>query len=228
MKFSGRQLLDKRYGFAVDTDSYAGGFERELVAHMTGCYGDCDVGKDEALRARREMKRDPSLKKARRWFLKYVVNEPDDKGCARPASIFPTPGWFNDGMGNEHPTLKLGSQEVHDQYVESVRKYYGERIESAKKWFERSVNEEMAASARDAIRRHDEQLTSAIEKGPGNHSSFQSAVVWLDKKPPQWIIDVLKERAMAYLAKGSKWIGNAKIIGFRVVKVSESARWNEV
>ena len=39
----------------VDTENYAGNFERELVAYATGCYGDCGVGDGEAEDAREDM-----------------------------------------------------------------------------------------------------------------------------------------------------------------------------
>jgi len=37
------------YSFIVDTDSYAGNFEREMTAYVTGVVGDCGVGSQEAV-----------------------------------------------------------------------------------------------------------------------------------------------------------------------------------
>lgn len=34
--------------FVIDTDAYAGNFEREMCAYMTGHVGDCAVGDDKA------------------------------------------------------------------------------------------------------------------------------------------------------------------------------------
>jgi hypothetical protein len=36
--------MDPDFGFIIDTDSYAGDFERELCGFITGHYGDCEVG----------------------------------------------------------------------------------------------------------------------------------------------------------------------------------------
>lgn len=45
-------------------------------------------------------------------FSELVESVPDDHGCRRPASIYPTPGYWNDGLGNEWPDVDWGSQKV--------------------------------------------------------------------------------------------------------------------
>jgi len=64
------------FGFIVDTDQYAGNFERELVAHMTGQIGECEVGE--------EMVDDKIAEK----FVHNILGVVDDHGCHRPASIY--------------------------------------------------------------------------------------------------------------------------------------------
>ena len=41
-------MMETKY-FVVDTDTYAGNFEREMCAFMTGITGACGVGKEEVL-----------------------------------------------------------------------------------------------------------------------------------------------------------------------------------
>lgn len=79
----------------VDTENYSGNFERQLVAFATGCYGDCGVGDTESQLAREEMTHYAW------WEDNMIEQEDEDHGadCMRPASICPTPGWFNNGMG---------------------------------------------------------------------------------------------------------------------------------
>jgi len=79
----------------VDTENYSGNFEREMVAYATGCYGDCGVGDTEADMAREK------LKHYAWWEENMVEQEDEDYGAEmmRPASICPTPGWFNNGRG---------------------------------------------------------------------------------------------------------------------------------
>jgi hypothetical protein len=65
-----------------DTDSYAGNFEREMCAYVTGQYGECEVGRELAEAVL------PTLSHAD-WYEKHVVSEPDEHGCWRPTSIWP-------------------------------------------------------------------------------------------------------------------------------------------
>jgi hypothetical protein len=68
-----------------DTDAYAGNFEREMCAYITGRYGVCEVGKELAESVL------PELGHAA-WYEDHVVPEPDEHGTWRPASIWPTAG----------------------------------------------------------------------------------------------------------------------------------------
>ncbi len=92
------QVYDGCFVFVVDTTTYAGNFERDLVAFVTGRFGECGVGRDLAEMALKELPDD-----ARQWLTVHVVSLPDEHGCNRPASIWPTPGWWNDGSGKFLP-----------------------------------------------------------------------------------------------------------------------------
>src|SRR5689334_7421600 len=74
-----------------DTDHYAGNFEREMVAYISGQVGDCEVGSAQAALAEKEV--------GLAWFEENIVFHPDEHGCHRPADSEPTPGWWNDGKG---------------------------------------------------------------------------------------------------------------------------------
>lgn len=84
---------EQKYLFVVDTDAYSGNFERELTAYCTGCVGDCGVGDDEA--------EDFQLLHSDIGEEVAVIihQETDEHGCYRPATIWPTPGWSNNGLG---------------------------------------------------------------------------------------------------------------------------------
>lgn len=45
--------MSKKYSFIIDTNSYAGNFEREMCAYLTGQVGDCGVG-DEHIESLKE------------------------------------------------------------------------------------------------------------------------------------------------------------------------------
>ncbi len=85
--------------FVIDTEQYAGNFERELCAFLTGQVGDCGKGDDYV----DHLKDRPSFENV--WHV------PDDHGAHRPASIWATPGWSNDGKGNH--SKKPGKWPAH-------------------------------------------------------------------------------------------------------------------
>lgn len=86
------------YAILIKTDSYAGNFEREMCAHLTGHIGECGVG-DEYI--------DESIAEK---FEDYVSQESDDDGCYRPAALGYDLGysdddvviWFNQKPTQEH------------------------------------------------------------------------------------------------------------------------------
>ncbi len=125
----------------IDTCQYAGNFEREMVAYITGQFGECGVGDGVADEERENIR---NLD----WFDDHTVQVADDNGCERPASIWPSPGRFNDGYGGHHddtPEARkaLGSRGFarHPAY-ESVA-YFVDELPPAQ------VLEEIVARARE-------------------------------------------------------------------------------
>ena len=68
----------KGFAFVIDTDSYAGNFEREMCAYLTGHVGECEVGEEYV---------DEDLP----MNFDNVLDVGDDHGCYRPVSI-----WMNE------------------------------------------------------------------------------------------------------------------------------------
>jgi len=74
-------MKPKYYLFVIDTNRYAGNFEREMCAYMTGQIGDCEVGDKLAKVAEREIPEETEQ------FEDIIEQVPDEHGCYRPASI---------------------------------------------------------------------------------------------------------------------------------------------
>lgn len=87
--------MNTYYTCRIDTTEYSGNFEREMVAFITGQTGECGVGEENAEVAVQQLSTDTL-----EWLEEYMLFTTDDRGCSRPAEIVPTPGWSNDGMGN--------------------------------------------------------------------------------------------------------------------------------
>jgi len=84
------------YIFIVDTDKYAGNFEREMTAYMTGQSGDCGIGADIAIQFE-SLSNLPNS-----YFEDLVKNVSNEDGFYSPCKIWETEGWFNDGLGNHY------------------------------------------------------------------------------------------------------------------------------
>ena len=87
---------ESTYEFVIDTTEYAGNFEREMCAYVTGCTGDCGIGGDVADKVRDEISQSGFFDE----IDDLVCRLPDDHGCYRPVSTGPTPGFVNDGYGD--------------------------------------------------------------------------------------------------------------------------------
>ncbi len=109
------------FGFVVDTDTYAGNFERYMCAYMTGIVGGCGVG-DKYV--------DESIEEK---FKIEIAQVCDDNGCYRPCSITGTKkyGAYNSVVIylRENPTqeiidyLKQKAYEFPKVFLEKKKSY---------------------------------------------------------------------------------------------------------
>lgn len=73
--------IGETYIFVIDTDSYAGNFERQMCAYLTGDIGESEVGKEE-----------------REAYLEEVGEKDSDLTCilnGKPSSIWPSLKGYN-------------------------------------------------------------------------------------------------------------------------------------
>ena len=184
----------------VDTDSYAGNFERQSIAYATGLVGDCGVGQGEALTASEEVSSE-TLK----WWGKHGQQVADDHGCMRPAKIHPTPGFFNHGMGVSFPLTDEGRAAALVSYKEVVEKYESDQIKrldlveiGKHGWTVEAVERERASRQKKI---DDANAMTA----PNEYPSYQSVAIQVDQVPPPQVIKEFEERMTAYLtSKGVK------------------------
>ena len=78
----------------IDTDTYAGNFERELCAYVSGIVGDCEVGIEIAEKAMKEIKMID-------WWNENINPQETEDGSEffRPCTIMMTP---EDGKGKNN------------------------------------------------------------------------------------------------------------------------------
>ena len=68
--------------FVIDTTQYAGNFEREMCAYITGAVGECGVGDAAAARFMEDYPEESPLGVSGDENL--IARKPDDNGCWRP------------------------------------------------------------------------------------------------------------------------------------------------
>lgn len=105
---------EPKWTFVVDTDSYAGNFERELACYVVG---QCDDHGEHRGGPYREMyERDFKGKDPFEDLVEHRINDPGDDGIMRaPMDLAPTPGYENDGHGNHRP-IASGKKPKHPAY----------------------------------------------------------------------------------------------------------------
>ena len=208
--------------FIVDTEQYAGNFERKMTAYMTGRYGECGVGAEEARIFYQEMGlidgqdkkfsdyedgdwRGIDLQTSNEDFdnpFIWIIELPDEHGCRRPVTIYPTPGWFNHGMGGH---FREGDEEA------ALESYKEECLKQA----------EYKGVHPNDKERHKKRWTDKAEKAVlSKHPSYQSVAILMEKPPTTEQIAILKERANKFVEYYKDHLDEKEIsiTGFRLVK----------
>lgn len=88
--------METKYIFIIDTNEYAGNFERDMCAFCTGMIGDCEVGKEESEKFIKEESQDIYDD-----LNEIIEKRPDDHGCCRPTSI------YLDKKGNKYNSVAI-------------------------------------------------------------------------------------------------------------------------
>ncbi len=90
--------MSATFCFIIDTDHFAGDFDRQLCGYLTGVVGDCGIGTKAA-----ELFRADTIKYAVDYD-KYLGSFIEPDTIMRPVTITPTPGRFNNGLGGHFET----------------------------------------------------------------------------------------------------------------------------
>lgn len=87
------------FAFIIDTDSYAGNFEREMTAFVTGEIGECEVGK-ELIQSDFDYE----------GFDDIILQVPDEHGFYRPTSCWPVEYEVDGGKPNNAVAMFLNER----------------------------------------------------------------------------------------------------------------------
>lgn len=217
--------IKSMYKFIIDTDKYAGNFEREMCAYLTGRIGDCEVGDDFAEIFKKEVGDKASFENV------LLVS---DEGCYRPCEIEPTLGWFNTGMGNSYRESEEDEEKILKDYALSVENYEAPLIKS-KEAIKLSLlegkkvsNWTVEACDRE-IKGHLQKISNAQNtKTYSKYPCYNSVAIFFDNKPTTEQISLMKDRANNFSAAKRNsgdysWDKEfaLEISGFRLIKVTK-------
>lgn len=182
----------KSHVLVVDTNQYSGNFERQLCAYVTGQIGECGVGEEIANHYSNEITQ-------LSWWNKHIVLEKDDSGCARPVSIWTTPGWLNNGMGFHYRDEPQYIQEAKEKAIESMKKHYAgeitrleEKIKS--KNFDTSSHGWTEKACRDTLKNMHDTIEKMVKAPLPRYSAYQSVAIFVDCPPPQKVWEEFQQR----------------------------------
>jgi hypothetical protein len=198
------------FSFIIDTDKYAGNFEREICAFVTGRIGEDGVGEEEGTQYIKDGY-DP---------LEFVENRFDEDDLEddtyRPVNVYPTPGWFNHGLGKEfkdgeeEKALKILKQDAADNC-----KKQNDKIKNYKHW--------PLESREQSIKQNTETMLAVVQRETIiKYPAYLSVAIFCSRQPTTDEMFFMQERARLYVKDR-----NINISGFRLLVDSKPELINE-
>ena len=215
----------RHWKFIVDTEQYAGGFERELAAYMTGQVAECGMGQEFADRFMAE-----TPPRYRPDFDNLVVFVPDENGFYRPSTLEPTPGWFCNPagqhfrIGEEKKALKAYKQHEQNRISKQIARLKSFRSSSGCTKQDKEINEEILEQSK--LLRKVKNTKVLNERRP----AYLSVGIFFVLRPTAKLISFLKTRAARFnMARHDSrfardndlFMPPITITGYRLVKVPE-------
>jgi hypothetical protein len=217
--------MKNKWILVIDTDSYAGNFERDLCAYTTGIIGDCEVGEDFAALYNKEV----NIDGLESIFMDILERRPDENGCHRPCSLWETKGWLSDGTEDGAVREEDWNQARADKNCQKTSAaYYQDSYDVRAKMDLKDPSVIRAGWTRAGLDKELKRIQKDIdrvkkEKYPRN-PPMNSVAIFFEKKPTDEMITLIKERAAKFAEakrnKGDAWDKNFKLIihGFRLIK----------
>jgi len=219
-----------RWIFVIDTDSYAGQFERDMCAYITGLIGDCGVGDNFAILYFEDTKEEESR------FIELLEPVADDKACYRPCYIWETRGWLYDGADGALPEDKFDQEEANKKHRIYTAKYHQDVYARTEK-----VNVDDDAykksgwtteSKSKALARLELQIVDCLSEKTicPRKPPYNSVAIFFYNEPTYEIINFMKKRANTF-AEAKRKMGNSwdedfklNILGFRLLQETTSTQ----
>jgi hypothetical protein len=193
-------IFQEHIVLVIDTDQYAGNFERQMCAYVTGYLGDCGVGHEQAQRFCDDLGVDDpeDAYKIEAGTAEVIGGEADEHGTWRPVTIWPSPYFWNDGLGNHHPLhVALDDPKAIQQYEKTI----------------------------PAVEDGEVERCRLRDEGPTRCPAYCSVGIFLTREPSMDELEMWLARTRDYCANPKacdpEWgPDELQLLGFRVVRVT--------
>lgn len=211
--------------FIIDTNHYAGNFEREMAGYLTGHVADCGTGQKEADIFHEELGLS-GLYDENHPF-KNVMKQHNSHGNLTPAVVYETPGFFSNGVGGHY--CKRDPQ-CEEQALKDRNAHWAKEAE---KW-ELMVNSEEARKDRhlhlDFCRARYNEYIARTKEPLKEYPVYQSVAIFFETKLTEDQIKLLRNRIAkfpVYWATSGKGIFShynnpcIDVLGARIIEQKE-------
>lgn len=206
----------KHTAIVIDTDQYAGNFERQMCAYLTGQSGDCGAGREIALVAQDEIEHLD-------WWKRHIVQVPNEHGTKRPVAIHPTPGYFNNGMGGHYLDVPEVYGRAKEDLIAALIKYQAphrqrvqDRLDAGNFEEERPGAWTKAACERQ-LADYETTIQRATDRELQRHPAFLSVAIFVDVFPPQEVLQEMRERLDVFVGRLATSSGHGAESGTKIV-----------
>lgn len=180
----------------IDTEQYAGNFEREMCAYLTAQWGQCGVGGATATAVANEIRH-------ANWWKDNILKPSDEKGCKRPVSIYPTPGWFSNGMGGHYRDDPAFYDEARHAAVQAMKDYNARqndmcRHRLASGDFEADTGRGWTKEACERTLASNEAAVRRVEESQTRYPAALSVAIYVKDFPPSPVLEEFLIRATAF------------------------------
>lgn len=225
--------MSKKWIFIIDTDSYAGNFERDMCAYVTGIIGDCEVGSEFAEMYNKEVNTD-GLESV---FTDYLERRADDHGCCRPTSLWPTKGWLSVGHDKAVRKEDWNQAEADKAYQNEMAEIYRGYLKQTERAVVGQNGWTQEAKDREIANRKKEIERTLKEKSP-KWEPNNSVAIFFEKKPTEKMVALMKERAAKFAEAKREYAKKENISyetkfkltihGFRLIEETTKSKSREI
>ncbi len=200
--------------FVIDTEQYAGNFERQLCAWCTGQVGECGVGDSEAEDFRAAH---PEVAAALQGLVRHF--DRDGSGCKRPACLVATPGWLNNGMGFHFKDTPAQRKKALTAFKRDMVAYDQSQLAMVERRLaEQSFETTPHGWTRAACERTQARILAsraevANMEEPHRYPAYLSVGIGFRHVPRDEVVELMQQRAALYAAQHK-----LTITGYRLIK----------